>query len=155
VHELWREGRFSWASVLVALGFPAYFSLRKHFRLDHMGGLWIDMTLTLPVGLWFVVSQGEVATTLSAYPALAWLVPGLGVISASALALYVMAGRHLPFGLFGLLGYVEPVLLLGVAWMLGERIAPQQWLTYGPVWLAVGLLVIEGLLSLRRTKPEA
>ena len=155
VHELWREGRFSWASVLVALGFPAYFSLRKHFRLDHMGGLWIDMALTLPVGLWFVVSQGEVATTLADYPALAWLVPGLGAISASALALYVMAGRHLPFGLFGLLGYVEPVLLLGVAWMLGERIAPQQWLTYGPVWLAVGLLVIEGLLSLRQPKPAA
>jgi chloramphenicol-sensitive protein RarD len=47
------------------------------------------------------------------------------------------------------------VLLLGVAWMLGERIAPQQWLTYGPVWLAVVLLVIEGLLSLRQPKPAA
>lgn len=154
-HELWREGQFSWASVLVALGFPAYFALRRHYKLEHLGGLWMDMALSLPVGVWMLYTQAQVGASLAANPALWWLVPGLGLISASALALYVMAGHHLPFGLFGLLGYVEPVLLLGVAWVLGERMAPSQWFTYSPVWLAVGLLVAEGLLSLRRTPKQA
>jgi len=48
------------------------------------------------------------------------------------------------------LGYVEPVLLVLVALLLGERIAEDQWLTYAPIWLAVGLLATEGIMSLRR-----
>ena len=30
-----------------------------------------------------------------------------------------------------------PVLLVLVALLLGESIAPQQWLTYGAIWLAI------------------
>ncbi len=73
-----------------------------------------------------------------------WLIPLLGVISASALVVYIIASRLLPFSLFGLLSYVEPVLLLGVALLLGESIKPGEWLTYIPIWLAVVVLVFEG-----------
>jgi chloramphenicol-sensitive protein RarD len=31
-----------------------------------------------------------------------------------------------------------------VALLLGEAIAPRQWLTYVPIWSAVGVLVAEG-----------
>lgn len=50
----------------------------------------------------------------------------------------------LPFSLFGLLSYVEPVLLVGVALLLGESIGRDEWLTYLPIWLAVVVLMIEG-----------
>ena len=54
----------------------------------------------------------------------------------------------LAFRLFGLLSYVEPVLLLGVALILGEGIKGGEWLTYFPFWLAVMVLVFEGFKHL-------
>ena len=66
------------------------------------------------------------------------------MVSALALSCYYIASRMLQFGLFGLLAYLEPALLVGVALLLGEGIAPGQWLTYVPIWSAVVVLVAEG-----------
>ena len=68
-----------------------------------------------------------------------------GIVSAVALALYMIASRWLPLGLFGLLSYVEPVLLVVVAWLLGESMEPQQQLSYALIFAAVGLLIGDGL----------
>lgn len=150
LHELWRVGSFSWTAAVVALGYPLYFVLRRHHGTDHMGGLWFDMLLMLPLAAWFALFMAPGLAVYTQRPALWGLVPLMGLISTTALVSYILSSRLLPLGLFGLLGYVEPVLLVGVALLLGERIAPGQWWTYGPVWLAVGLLVLEGLRKLRR-----
>ena len=77
----------------------------------------------------------------------------VGVLSAVALALYMAASQLLPMGLFGLLTYVEPVLLVVVALLLGERLAPGQWLMYGLVFAAVGVLVVDALRQILRAPP--
>ena len=74
----------------------------------------------------------------------------LGLSSIFAGLSYIIASRLLAFSLFGLLSYVEPVLLLGVALLLGESICPGEWLTYIPIWLAVLVLVFEGFKHLVR-----
>ncbi len=150
-HELWRLGSFSWETLLVAGGYPLYFVLRRKLKTDHLGGLWFDMLLMLPIGLWFI-SNGQPHAIQQA-PLLYLLIPLLGVISASALVSYIVASRLLPFSLFGLLSYVEPILLVGVALLLGESIGRDEWLTYLPIWLAVVVLMIEGakhMLAQRR-----
>src|SRR3546814_2332435 len=82
---------------------------------------------------------------LLAYPRVLALVPLLGLLVSVALVCYVSASRHLPLSLFGILGYVEPVLLFWVALLfLGEDMAPGALWTYIPIWLAVGLIVVEG-----------
>lgn len=152
-HELYRAGGVSWASLLVAIGYPLYFILRRTARTDHLGGLWFDMLMTLPVAYWFAFSSGSlILGTFSERPLLIWLVPGLGVISALALASYVLSSRYLKLSLFGLLGYVEPVFLIIVALLLGESIGAEKWLTYIPIWIAVGLLAMEGTINLRMTR---
>jgi len=151
VHELWRLGSFSWETLLVAGGYPLYFVLRRKLRTDHLGGLWFDMLLMLPIGLWFIANGHPQA--IQQAPLLYLLIPLLGVISASALVSYILASRLLPFSLFGLLSYVEPVLLVGVALLLGESIGREEWLTYLPIWMAVVVLMIEGakhMLAQRR-----
>jgi chloramphenicol-sensitive protein RarD len=150
-HEVWRLGSFSWETLVVAIGYPVYFVLRRRLGTDNLGGLWFDMAFMLPVGLWFI-AQGD-PLAIRQTPALYGLIPLLGIISASALVSYILASRLLPFSLFGLLSYVEPVLLVGVALLLGETIAHDEWLTYLPIWLAVVVLVIEGarhMLAQRR-----
>ena len=70
--------------------------------------------------------------------------------AATALACYLAASRRLPLGLFGLLGYLEPALLFGVSLLLGERMAPGAAWTYVPIWLALGVLAVDGLQQWRR-----
>lgn len=150
LHEFWRVGSFGWPAAIVALGYPLYFMLRRRFHTDHLGGLWFDMLLMLPLAAWFALGVAPGVEVYAQRPVLALLVPVLGLVSAAALVSYILSSRLLSLSLFGLLGYAEPVLLVGVALLLGERIAPGQWWTYGPIWLAVGLLVLEGLRKLRR-----
>lgn len=150
LNELYQVGGFSWATLLVVVGYPIYFILRKRLTTDNLGGLWLDMALMLPVAFWFVQGGEQGFGVFDQYPMLSWLIPLLGVISASALVVYIIASRLLPFSLFGLLSYVEPVLLLGVALLLGESIKPGEWLTYIPIWLAVLVLVFEGFKHLMR-----
>ncbi len=151
-HELYQNGSFAWETLLVTIGYPIYFVLRKRCRTDHLGGLWCDMCLLLPWALYFVIQGPLSPADLQAHPGLYVLVPILGAISASALIAYVLASRMLPFSLFGLLSYVEPVLLVGVALLLGETIGPDQWLTYLPIWAAVLVLVLEGFKHLLRQR---
>ncbi len=151
-HEVLRSGGMAWETWLVALGYTLYFVMRRRLRSDHLGGHWLDMTLLLPAALWFVL-RAPASTAVVAQHAHLWgMVPVLGLISAVALALYMAAARLLPLALFGLLSYVEPVLLALVALALGEAIAPQQWPTYGPILAAVALLVFDGALQLRRAR---
>ncbi|MEE4882789.1 EamA family transporter RarD [Pseudomonas alliivorans] len=150
-HELWRLGSFSWETLLVAGGYPLYFVLRRRLKTDNLGGLWFDMLFMLPIGLWFIANGHPLA--IQQTPLLYLLIPVLGIISASALVSYIIASRLLPFSLFGLLSYVEPVLLVGVALLLGESISRDEMLTYLPIWIAVGVLILEGakhMLAQRR-----
>ncbi len=152
VNELYQVGGFSWATLVVVVGYPLYFVLRKWMKSDNLGGLWLDMVIMLPIAYGFVHGGTNGFGVFDQYPALMGLIPLLGLISASALVVYIIASRLLPFSLFGLLSYVEPVLLLGVALLLGESIKPGEWLTYIPIWMAVLVLVFEGFKHLVRQR---
>lgn len=144
-HAVFRAGGLSWEAMLVCLGFPAYFVLRKHLATDHLGGLWFDMLLTLPVATWLILRHPNTIESFSHRVALYPLIVVLGIVSAIAFMCYIVASRRLPLSLFGLLGYVEPVLMVGVALVIGEHIAVDEWLTYIPVWCAVALLIVDGI----------
>jgi chloramphenicol-sensitive protein RarD len=135
---------------VVALGYPCYFSLRRWIGTANLGGLWFDLVISLPVAAAFALADGDTLRLLGEWPRLLLLIAGLGALSALALALMIVAGKRLEMALFGLLSYVEPVLLVVVAILLGESIARDQWLTYGAIWLAIVVLVVEGLGALHR-----
>ncbi|QUY48536.1 EamA family transporter RarD [Serratia plymuthica] len=151
-NELYQVGGVSWATLVVALGYPVYFILRRHFGTDNLGGLWCELALMLPVAGGFAFGGDGPQAALATHPLLYVQIPLLGILSASALVCYILASRLLPFSLFGLLSYVEPVLLVVVALLLGESIGRDEWLTYIPIWLAVLLLVAEGTRHLLRRR---
>ena len=151
-HEWWRVGTVSWTTALVALGYPPYFMLRRRLKVDSLTGLWFDMFFLLPVAVVILQAQaGPAARLFAEYPRLILQVPVLGLLSVVSLAMYLAASRMLPMTLFGLLSYVEPILLFWVAFLLmGEPVAPAQWLTYIPIWMAVGLVAVEGGIKVAR-----
>lgn len=153
VHELARVGTMSWSTLVVALGYPAYFVLRRRAGTATTGAMWFEFVILLPGALALVLT----GPSLAVVPDLAPLLGLLGVLSSAALVCYVVASQLLPFSLFGLLSYLEPVLLALVAvTVLGQGIAPDEWWTYVPIWVAVLLLALEGAVQgyrLRRLRP--
>ncbi|MEG5263990.1 EamA family transporter RarD [Pseudomonas sp. JDS28PS106] len=147
-NEIYRVGGIAWPTLLVALGFPLYFLLRRRLASAHTGGLWFDILLTYPIATYFAFAHGAGMQAVAEAPRLYLLLPLLAIISAAGFICYTVASRLLPFGLFGLLGYVEPVLMVGVALILGEQIQRDEWMTFIPIWAAVGLLMCEGALHL-------
>ncbi len=152
LYELVRAGSMSWETWLVALGYPVYFVLRRRLGTDHLGGHWVDMVLMLPAALWFMLRDPSSLPLATGHAHLWTLLPAMGALSGVALALYMAASRLLPLGLFGLLSYVEPVLLVLVALLLGEGVARAQWPMYGFILAAVVAMMVDGIWRLLRER---
>jgi chloramphenicol-sensitive protein RarD len=108
--------------------------------------------LLLPVGLIFVAMAAGNAEQLlpdRSY-GLAWIF-GAGVIGTIAMLMFVAASSRLSFTVFGLLGYLEPVLLMAVAlFLLDESISDQKTVSYAMFSAAVVLVVGDSYLRWRR-----
>lgn len=151
-HEIWRLGTMAWETAFVALGYAAYFILRKKIQTDNLGGFWWDLLIILPVAIFFTQTGDAAFSGFIEHPSLILVVIGLGLLSAIGLGSYILASRYLPLIIFGLLGYLEPVLLALASLLMGEKIGHEEWLTYIPIWLAVLVLVIEGAVHLYQQK---
>lgn len=149
-HEIWRIGAIAWETSLVAFGYAGYFWLRNKMQTNNLGGFIWDLVLILPIATYFI------GTTAWQYNLqnidFISIIVGFGVLSAIGLGSYILASRLLSFTLFGLLSYLEPVFLALASLILGESIAHDEWFTYIPIWLAVGVLALEGIVSLQQNK---
>lgn len=143
---------FTWPTLLICLGYPIYFWLRQKTNTNNIGGLWFDMLLSLPISLYFIFKGNIGSAELMSDPEIIWLILGLGLISALALGFQSLSAPYLNLTLFGLLVYVEPVFLLAVSILLGYSIHTAEWPTYIAIWLAVLVLIIEGILQLKKFK---
>jgi chloramphenicol-sensitive protein RarD len=136
-------GGLSWATVAVALGYPVYFAIRRRAGLDSIGAFCFELLVLVPVAVVLALQPSSLAI-LAAHPQLWWGIVLLGVIGGVALVLYLVASRLLSFGVFGLLSYLEPVLLVLVAvLLLGESLTLTDVFVYGPIVIALVLLGLE------------
>lgn len=150
--EVRSTGAFSWVTLLVCLGYPPYFILRRRLPLDTRLNFAAENLLLLPVGLIFVAMAAGNAEQLlpdRSY-GLVWIF-GAGVIGTIAMLMFVAASSRLSFTVFGLLGYLEPVLLMAVAlFLLDESISDQKTVSYAMFSAAVVLVVGDSYLRWRR-----
>lgn len=149
------DGGLSWVTALVALGYPLYFQVRRRTGLDSSGVMLLELAVLAPAA-GAIVASGTSVQTLAAQPRLIPVVVLLGVVSGVATLMYLAAARWLSFSVFGLLSYLEPVLLVVVSVaLLSEPFAAVDWLVYGPILAALGLLALESAPAGRRSAPRA
>ncbi|WP_235836239.1 EamA family transporter RarD [Agarivorans sp. Toyoura001] len=139
----------SWVVLLVAFGYPLYFMLRRKYPLPSHIAFTVDNLLLLPLAIvYLLLNDGvsvEQSQIVSFYNHSPWLYYfGLGIAGTVPMLLFLLASNHLPLSLFGLMGYLEPVLVFSVGWLLGERLSAEQWPTYILIVLALLLLAIDG-----------
>lgn len=152
LYEVFRVGGLSWETLLVALGYPAYFVLRRSMGTGHIGGMWWDFAIMLPIAIALSIVSFADGSWIAHNPDLWWSAPGVSLFASVALLLYMLASRLLSMSLFGLLSYVEPALMLVASLLLGERIHADEWFTYSMIWAAVLVLVVGGTIDVLRSK---
>jgi chloramphenicol-sensitive protein RarD len=81
------------------------------------------------------------------------MIASAGIGTAVPLLLFAGSTRRLPLSVAGFLQYVAPILqfLLGVA-VLHEAMPPARLVGFALVWVALVLLVVEGLLATGRAR---
>jgi chloramphenicol-sensitive protein RarD len=145
-------GGVSWVTAVIALGYPLYFTLRRRWKLDSFGALWAELLLMTPVAVWFVLQPDDLST-VAATPQLWFGIAALGLVGGTALMLYLFASLRLSFAVFGLLTYLEPVLLVVVAVVfLREPLQPADGIVYGPIAVALLLLAVDSARQVRQKR---
>lgn len=144
-------GSLSWASALVFLGYPFYFIVRKKFQISHIHSFVCEIALLLPIAIWFV-SQIDLAPILAVNPNLYFYLFLLGLLSGIALSAYTLASAILPFNMLGLLGYVEPCVMMLVSFLIGERLEPSAYTLMFCLSIAIGCLILDGISLIRKKK---
>ena len=134
----------SWVTVVVCAGYAVYFALRKRFGLETQaafgGEIAVLCVAAVPM-LFFVRGAGS--------PTQQALVLLAGLAGAAALSMYLSASELLTMPVFGLLSYVEPVLMFIAALLLGERLAASDVITYGLLAIALAILAAGSLRGTR------
>lgn len=130
-----------WPVLLIAGLYPVYFALRRWFAMDTKHVFLMEALLLLIPSAVFIGTGAFSTGQIPASTPTLLVVVGL---SGVAMTLYILASTWLPLGLFGLLSYVEPVLLLGAAVILGYALSPTDIFVYGPILLALVFLIIQG-----------
>lgn len=133
-------GGMAWPVLVVAAGYTLYFMVRRHTRFDATPGFGVEMALMSPVMIWLLLSQPVAPVVLLD----AVGVVAIALVGTLAMFLYLGSSVRLTMPVFGLLSYVEPVLLLVVALILGEVLAPGDAAVYGLLTVALAILSVDG-----------
>lgn len=135
----------SWIVLLIALGYPIYFIHRKALNVPSDVGFALDNTFLLPIafGALFYLLPVEQIQQIELTSWVYYL--GLAIAGSVPMLLFLYASQALPMSIFGLLGYVEPVLVFGVGLLLGERVDAADMPTYILVMIALLILALDGV----------
>lgn len=146
------KGGLSWESLVVSLGYSAYFAVRKQFKIADLASFCIEMILLLPICIYFAW-QVDLAAIKQANENIIILLILLGLISGVALNTYILASNTLPINVLGLLGYAEPIMMVFVSLMIGETMDSGTYPLFICLLLSMLLIIVEGVIRLKKQKP--
>lgn len=150
VSNIMLSGKLSLESVFVCTGYPIYFYLRRKFGLSHLYSFIFEIAFLIPVAIYFI-SKTDMQSVQQVNPHIYIFIALLGIISGAALISYTLASTILPFNLLGLLGYVEPCVMLLISFLIGEKLNPDAYILMSCLLIAILLLILDGIQAVRRS----
>ena len=142
--------KLSLESVFICTGYPIYFYLRRKFGLSHLHSFVFEIAFLIPVAIYFI-SKTDMQAVQQVNPHIYIFIALLGIISGAALISYTLASTILPFNLLGLLGYVEPCVMLLISFLIGEKLNPDAYILMSCLLIAILLLILDGIQAVRRS----
>ncbi|MFC7789851.1 EamA family transporter [Microbacterium sp. MAHUQ-60] len=138
--------QLSWVTLVICIPYAVYFVLRQRFGLDGPFVFGMELAVMSPIAVIMLATATPGPLPLVEVAGLA----AVGVLGGFGMVLYLGASTLLSMPVFGLLTYVEPVLLVAVAFVLGERMQGADVLVYAILAVALALLAVEGFRAARR-----
>lgn len=139
----------SWIVLLIALGYPVYFIHRRSLNVKSDVGFALDNIFLLPIALAAILYLQPLQQIQQLELSVWVYYLGLAVAGSVPMLLFLYASQSLSMSLFGLLGYVEPVLVFCVGLMLGERVGASDMPTYLLIMTALVILALDGVKRAR------
>lgn len=138
--NLFTSGAISWATWLAGLGYPIYITLRRYFGINNLATFFIELLLVLPVALYYL-SQVSMEEIEIQNPQIYSYLILLGLISGTAFILYIASSNLLPINVLGLLGYIEPLVMLLISFAIGETLNSTAYILMVCLSLSILLLI--------------
>lgn len=147
-------GKFPWIAVTLAVTFSLYAVVRKKSPTGSLTGLAVETTLLAPLALiWLLTHSATPAAAFGGTPGHAALVICTGIATAAPLLCFGYAARNISLTTLGVLQFIGPTIQLLIGWLIyQEPMNPIRLLSFGLIWLAIGLYARD---ALRRREPSA
>jgi chloramphenicol-sensitive protein RarD len=143
-----QAGGVSWVALVICLGYPQYFILRRIQSLPTTSIFFIENILLLPLAIWAVLHFGSVPHPFAFTTQQLLGFAGLGLLGSVPMLCFIAASRRLPISIFGLLNYLEPVLIFVVGYLfLHEQLPPNEYTAYLIIMAALLTLAVDGLIK--------
>lgn len=138
------SGHFPWITVALACTFSLYAVVRKKSSLDARDGLTLETSLLAPLALAWIASH-PVDSGISPLPTWpqATLIIASGIATTIPMLCFTYAARNIRLTTLGMLQFLGPTLQWIIGWRwYGEAMHPHRVLSFGLIWLAVALYLI-------------
>lgn len=145
------RGELPWVSVVLAVSFALYGLVRKRSPVGAVEGLAIETGLVAPIALaYLLLSEPPFGHLGTAASGTVVLLLASGVATSLPLLAFTGAARRLRYTTLGMTQYLAPSLQLGCAVLLyDEPFHTPQLVTFGLIWLAVALYLVDLVRSAR------
>ena len=135
-------GAFSWGTLVSGIGYPLYITLRRYFDINNLATFFIELLLVTPFALYFI-SQTEIQPILIENHYLYAILALFGLVNGIAFIAYIASSNLLPVNVLGLLGYMEPLVMLAISFIIGESLDSKSYILMICLALAITLLTID------------
>jgi chloramphenicol-sensitive protein RarD len=138
-------GAFPWISLSLAVSFGLYGLIRKQVGIDSLLGLTIEITLLLlPALLYLAYLHHAHLLIFGSNLKVSMLLILSAFFTGVPLLLFVAGVRHLPLSTVGFYQYLSPTCQFLIALLVyHEPINALKLASYGIIWLAIGLYLID------------
>ena len=135
-------GTFSWTTLVAGIGYPLYITLRRYFNINNLATFFAELLLVTPFALYFI-SQTEMQPILIENHYLYAILALFGLVNGIAFIFYIASSNLLPVNVLGLLGYMEPLVMLAISFIIGESLNSKSYILMVCLALAIILLTID------------
>lgn len=135
-------GTFSWATLVAGIGYPLYITLRRYFNINNLATFFTELLLVTPFALYFIF-QTDIQPILIENHYLYAILALFGLVNGIAFIFYIASSNLLPVNVLGLLGYMEPLVMLAISFIIGESLDSKSYILIICLAIAITLLTID------------
>lgn len=146
------SGHFPWIPIALASTFSLYAVVRKKSSLDARDGLTLETSLLAPLALtWIATHTADSGINpLPSWPQ-ATLIIASGIATTLPLLCFTYAARNIRLTTLGMIQFLGPTLQWIIGWRwYGETMDTHRVLSFGLIWLAVALYLMNGKSTLQQ-----